>query len=70
MDLSKMLKMTMLELNINQIQLAELTNQTQANLSKKITLNNFKIKEYERLLSAMGCKLEVNILLPNGKVIK
>lgn len=37
MDLSKMLIMTMLELDINQVRLAELTYQTQANLSKNNT---------------------------------
>lgn len=65
-----MLRIAMLELNINQVKLAELTNQTQANISKRMGRNNYRINEYEDLLSAMGCKLEVNILLPNGKVIK
>ena len=70
MELSKKLRIAMLETNISQVELAKLTNQTQANLSKKIIADNFKLKEFEKLVKALGCQLEVNIILPNGKVIK
>lgn len=70
MELSKKLRIAMLETNTSQVELAKLTNQTQANLSKKIIADNFKLKEFEKLVKALGCQLEVNIILPNGKVIK
>lgn len=70
MELSKKLRIAMLETNTSQVELAKLTNQTQANLSKKIIADNFKLKEFEKLVNALGCQLEVNIILPNGKVIK
>ena len=70
MNLSKKLRIAMLETNTSQVELAKLTNQTQANLSKKIIADNFKLKEFEKLVKALGCQLEVNIILPNGKVIK
>ena len=70
MELSKKLRIAMLETNKSQVELAKLTNQTQANLSKKIIADNFKLKEFEKLVKALGCQLEVNIILPNGKVIK
>ena len=61
--------MAMIATNINQIKLAELTNQSQQNLSKKMLSNKYKIQEYERLVSALGCQLKINIILPNGVVI-
>ena len=69
MKYTQKLKMAMIATNINQIKLAELTNQSQQNLSQKMLSNNYKIQEYERLLSALGCQLKINIILPNGEVI-
>ena len=47
MELSKKLRIAMLETNTSQVELAKLTNQTQANLSKKIIADNFKLKEWK-----------------------
>ena len=69
MKYTQKLKMAMIATNINQIKLAELTNQSQQNLSQKMLSNNYKIQEYERLLRALGCQLKINIILPNGEVI-
>ena len=69
MQYTQKLKMAMIATNINQIKLAELTNQSQQNLSKKMLSNKYKIQEYERLVSALGCQLKINIILPNGEVI-
>lgn len=68
-DLTKKLKKTMLELDISQIELAKRLNQTQSNLSQKFVANNFKLSEYEKLVEALGCKLEINIILPTGEKI-
>lgn len=57
----------MIKLNINQTQLAERTNQTQPNLGNKILRNDFKLSEYSKLVTALGCELEVTIKLPNGE---
>ena len=67
MDLTKKLKRVMLELDITQLELARRTKQSQANMSQKMSTNNYKINEYERLVNALGCELEVNIILPNGQ---
>ena len=69
MKYTNKLKMAMIATNINQIKLAELTNQSQQNLSQKMISNNYKIQEYERLVSALGCQLKINIILPNGELI-
>jgi transcriptional regulator with XRE-family HTH domain len=65
-NLTEKLKIAMLKLNLTQLQLAERTEQSQQNLSKKIAANNFKLSEYQRLVEALGCTLEINIVLPNG----
>lgn len=69
MKYTQKLKMAMIATNINQIKLAELTNQSQQNLSQKMLSNNYKIQEYERLVSALGCQLKINIILPNGESV-
>ena len=69
MKYTNKLKMVMVETNTNQIKLAELTNQSQQNLSDKMTRNNFRLQEYEKLVSAMGCELKVQIVLPNGETV-
>ncbi len=68
-DLTKKIKKTMLELDISQIELAKKLNQTQSNLSQKFVANNFKLSEYEKLVEALGCTLEINIILPTGEKI-
>ncbi len=65
-NLTEKLKIAMIKQNVTQLQLAERTEQSQQNLSKKIAANNFKLSEYQRLVEALGCTLEVNIILPNG----
>ena len=59
----------MIATNINQIKLAELTKQSQQNLSQKMVSNNYKIQEYERLVNALGCELKIQIILPNGEIV-
>ena len=59
----------MIATNTNQVKLAELTNQSQQNLSEKMTRDNFRLQEYERLVTAMGCELKIQIILPNGETI-
>lgn len=66
MNLTEKLKIAMIKQNISQTRLAELTTQTQNNLSNKMSRNDFKLSEYQRLVEALGCTLEINIVLPNG----
>ena len=57
----------MIKQNVTQIELAKLSGQTQSNLSQKFTTNNFKLSEYQRLVEALGCTLDIAIVLPNGE---
>ena len=61
--------MAMIATNTNQIKLAELTNQSQQNLSQKMVSNKYWIQEYERLVNALGCQLKIQISLPNGEIV-
>ena len=68
-NLTEKLKIAMIKQNISQTKLAELSEQTQNNLANKMKLNNFKLSEYERLVNALGCTLEISIVLPTGERI-
>lgn len=59
----------MIKQNVTQTKLAELSDQTQKNLSNKMARDNFKLSEYEKLVEALGCTLEINIILPTGEKI-
>ena len=69
MKYTNKLKMAMIATNINQVKLAEMTNQSQQNLSDKMSRDNFRLQEYERLVTAMGCELKIQIILPNGETV-
>lgn len=69
MELTKKLKIAMIETNVNQLELAARTNQSQSNLSKKMIADNYKLSEFEKLVNALGGQLQINIVLPNGKIV-
>ena len=69
-NLTEKLKIAMIKQNVTQIELAKLSGQTQSNLSQKFTTNNFKLSEYQRLVEALGCTLDIAIVLPNGERIQ
>lgn len=67
LNLSEKLRIAMIKCNVNQLELATRSNQSRSNLANKILRNDFKVSEYEKLVDALGCKLEVNIVFPNGE---
>lgn len=69
MNLTEKLKIAMVKQKITQTRLAELTEQTQKNLSNKMSRDNFKLSEYKKLVDALGCELEINIVFPDGTKI-
>ena len=60
------LKIAMIHMNINQLELSKRSEQSQPNLSQKMRRGEFSISEYEKLVKAIGCELEMNIILPDG----
>ena len=69
MKYTNKLKMAMIATNTNQVKLAKMTLQSQQNLSEKMTKDNFRLREYENLVTAMGCELKIQIILPNGETV-
>lgn len=69
LNLTEKLKIAMIKQKVTQTKLAELSDQTQKNLSSKMARDNFKLSEYEKLVVALGCQLEINIILPTGERI-
>lgn len=68
-DFAEKMKIAMLKQKTTQKELAARTNQTQGNISQKLLNNSFKLTEYQQLVEALGCTLEVNIILPSGEKI-
>ena len=68
-NLSNKLKRAMKAQNLTQNDLAKLLDVGQSNISMKLLANNFKLSDYEKMVKACGCELEINIILPNGTKI-
>lgn len=62
MDLTKILKETMQKQNVTQSELAKRTNQSRANLSKKMIANDFRFNEFENLINALDCSVDILII--------
>lgn len=69
MDTSTKIKMAMVATQTTQVELARRSNQLQSSLSQKLKDNNFRVNELESLVNLLGCKLELNIVLPDGRKI-
>ena len=69
MNLTEKIKTTLTKLNVSQTELAKRTLQSKENLWNKLSRGNFKLSEYEKLVTALGCQLEINIILPDGERI-
>lgn len=65
MRIGKQIKNIMKLLGISQIELAEKLGTTQTNISKRLSAN-MTLQTLEDIVSALGCRLEINIYLPNG----
>ncbi len=68
-NLTEKLKIAMIKQNVTQSELAARSGQSQGNLANKFSRNDFKLSEYQRLVEALGCTLDIAIVLPNGERI-
>lgn len=59
----------MIKQNVTQSELAARSGQSQGNLANKFSRNDFKLSEFQRLVEALGCTLDIAIVLPNGERI-
>lgn len=49
--------------------LAEATGQTRQNLSNKMSRGNFTEKDMVKIAEALGCSIEIKLVLPDGDEI-
>lgn len=66
-NLTEKLKIAMIKQNVTQSELAARSGQSQGNLANKFSRNDFKLSEFQRLVEALGCTLDIAIVLPNGE---
>ena len=68
-NLTEKLKIAMIKTGKTQTELADLSGQSRGNLANKLIRNDFKLSEYEKLVTALGCELDISIITPNGERI-
>lgn len=70
MDVVEYIKLCMVKRgDISLRQLAELSGQTPQNLQNKISRNNMKFEDIERLAAAMGCDVQLKFIDKNTKEV-
>ncbi len=57
------IKIMMGRRNMSSAELAELTNQSRQNLSNKLKRDNFTEQEMQSYATALGCKLEIRLVM-------
>lgn len=62
LDVTKEIQKILLEENLSKSYLAEKLNFSQANLSKKFKLNNYRINDLEEIAKAIGYKVEIKFI--------
>lgn len=55
--------------NVSMGELAASTGQSRQNLSNKFNRDNLSEREMEALATALGCKVEITFILPDGTTI-
>lgn len=55
--------------NVSMGDLAASTGQSRQNLSNKFNRDNLSEREMEALATALGCKVEITFILPDGSTI-
>ena len=63
LSVSEKIKVVLKRRGMTMGQLAEQTNQTRQNLSNKMTRDNFPERELREIAAALGCDLEITLVL-------
>ena len=67
MNLSKIIKEVMKELNISGAELAKRSNQSPQNLSKKLNKETLSYEEFQQLMELMGASVDLSYKLPGSE---
>lgn len=68
-DITKKVKMLLVEFGLNVTQTAKMIETSQPNLSKKLNNNSLSIADLEKIAEGVGAELEVNFVLKDGRKI-
>lgn len=68
-DISEKIKILAIKSKLTVSDLAQKSNQSNANLYNKMARNDFKLSELQRLADGIGVGLEVNFILPSGEKV-
>ena len=63
LSVSEKIKVILKRRGMTMGQLAESTGQTRQNLSNKMTRDNFPERELREIADALGCDLEINLVM-------
>ena len=66
MDIAEKVRILAVKSKTSVQQIAEKSGQSSANLYNKLSRNDFKLSELERIACAIGATLEVNFIMPDG----
>ena len=66
-DISEKIKILAVKSKMTVSDLAQKSNQSNANLYNKMARNDFKLSELQRLADGLGVGLEVNFVLQTGE---
>ena len=69
MDIAEKVRILAVKSKTSVQQIAEKSGQSSANLYNKLSRNDFKLSELERIANAVDAKVEVNFVMPDGTKI-
>ena len=68
MDMTEYIRLCLVKCgNISVAELARRSGQTSQNLSNKITRNNFKVSELEKIAEALDCEIKIQFIKKDTK---
>lgn len=69
MDVTKKVKLLLLEKDMNVTQLAKLMGTSQPNLHKKMQNNSLSVADLEKIAEVLNIKFDLHFILDNGTKI-
>lgn len=69
LSVSEKVRLIMKRCNMTMGELASASGQTRQNLSNKMTRGNFSERDIDELAAALGCKVDIRFILPDGTEI-
>lgn len=69
MQLSKLIRRVLLEMDLNAVQLAARLGTTPQNISQKMRRDSWSVSDLADIAAALGCSFSVSFHLPDGQTM-